>query len=517
MAGEEIPVAFASESGTAPDPAVCQSADSRMVSERKGFIVQVSFRQEVNEEMKVLWLCNIMLPVIGDHLGMECSNREGWLSGIYDQLQKESETKNKIPETERAVTDGKGLEPENTATGRKESVLSEDTDQEILLGICFPMQEIPEKVRNMCGVSPGFWMGHTRCYPFEENLHRPECYDTGLEGQLKQIVEDFQPDLIHIFGTEFPHALAMATAAQKPERILVGIQGLCAACAEAYMADLPAEVIRRRTFRDWLRKDSIRQQQEKFRIRGERERQLLRQVRHVTGRTDFDREEVRKIHPEAVYHPMNETMRQVFYTGSWSREQCIPESIFLSQGDYPLKGFHYILQAMPEILAEYPEACIYIAGNSIVEDHSLKDKIRLSSYGKYLLELMEDYGIRDRVNILGKLTAEEMKQRMLESSVFVCPSSMENSPNSMAEAMLLGVPVVCSRTGGIPSLLEDGKEGLLVETGDIRGLAEAVMAVWKHPEQAAVRAEAGRKRAALLYDGEQNYQRLLEIYREICV
>lgn len=448
--------------------------------------------------MKVLWLCNIMLPVIGDDLGLECSNREGWLSGIYDQLQKESEAQRK-------------------AADRKASVFPGDTDQEILLGICFPMQEIPEKVRSMCGDSPGFWMGHTRCYPFEENLCHPECYDTGLEGQLKEIVEDFQPDLIHIFGTEFPHALAMVTAAQKPERTLVGIQGLCAACAGAYMADLPEAVIRRRTFRDWVRKDSIRQQQEKFRIRGEREQQLLQQVGHVTGRTDFDREEVRKIHPEAVYHSMNETMRQVFYTGSWSQEQCRPRSIFLSQGDYPLKGFHYILQAMPEILAEYPEACIYVAGNSIVEDQSLKDRIRLSSYGKYLLELMETYGIRDRVNILGKLTAEEMKQQMLEASVFVCPSSMENSPNSMAEAMLLGVPVVCSRTGGIPSLLEDGREGLLVEPGDIRGLAEAVMSVWKQPEQAAARAEAGRERAALLYDGERNYQRLLEIYREICV
>ncbi len=451
-----------------------------------------------------------MLPVIGDYLGMECSSREGWLSGIYGQLQEASGTGR---EAAGRTAFGSG----KAAAGRTASASSGDLCQEICLGICFPMQEIPEKIRQICGDRPGFSMGHTMCYPLEENIRTPEYYDTALEEQLKQILEDFQPDLIHIFGTEFPHALAMVTAARRPERTLVGIQGLCTACAEAYMADLPEAVIRRRTFRDRLRKDSIRQQQEKFRIRGERERQVLRQVRHVTGRTAFDWEEVRKIQPEAVYHPMNETMRQVFYTDSWSQSQCIPQSIFLSQGDYPLKGFHYILQAMPEILAEYPKACIYVAGNSIVEDRSLKDRIRLSSYGRYLLELMDAYGIRDRVNILGKLTAEEMKQWMLRSSVFVCPSVMENSPNSMAEAMLLGVPAVCSRTGGIPSLLEDGAEGLLVEPGDIHGLAGAVMSVWKEPEQAAARAEAGRKRAALLYDGEQNYRRLLEIYREICV
>ena len=83
---------------------------------------------------------------------------------------------------------------------------------------------------------------------------------------------------------------------------------------------------------------------------------------------------------------MNETMRSCFYEGSWNREGCRPYEIFASQGDYPLKGFHYLLQAMPEILEQFPEAHVSVAGNSITACGSLKEKLKISGYGKYLRE-----------------------------------------------------------------------------------------------------------------------------------
>ena len=354
------------------------------------------------------------------------------------------------------------------------------------------------------------------CYAFAENLAAPEMYDERLEVRFREIIADFRPDMVHIFGTEFPHTLAMVRSFGKPERTLIGIQGLCFACAKAYMADLPKEVISRKTFRDWLKKDGILQQQEKFRIRGEREKEALKGVLHITGRTDFDREETEKINREARYHFMNETMRAPFYSGSWNRESCGPFRIFLSQGDYPLKGFHYVLKAMPEILARYPEACVYVAGNSVIENRTIKDKIKISSYGKYLLELIESLSLEGHVNILGRLSAEEMKQELLKSSLFICASSLENSPNSMGEAMLLGVPVVAARTGGIPSMLEDGKEGLLYEAGNVKQLAECVFKIWEETEETMRRAQAAKARAMDAHNGDKNYKRLLEIYREIC-
>lgn len=114
---------------------------------------------------------------------------------------------------------------------------------------------------------------------------------------------------------------------------------------------------------------------------------------------------------------------------------------FLSQGDYPLKGFHYLLQAMPAVLERFPDAHIYVAGNNILRSNTGKDKLKLSGYGKYLKKLIKDNQLKDKVTMLGMLDEDGMKEQFLKSHVFVCPSAMENSPNSLGEAMPPVYPV----------------------------------------------------------------------------
>lgn len=428
-----------------------------------------------------MWLCNIMLPSIAEKLGLPYSNREGWLTGTYERLNRE-----------------------NPGSGTGESGIE--------LGICFPVEEMPAELAGTSGklILPG-----TVCYAFREKLSAPEEYDAELEDTFRSILEDFRPDIVHIFGTEFPHSLAMVSAFARPERTLLGIQGLCFACAAFYMADIPEAVQRRVTFRDFVKKDSIRKQQEKFRIRGEREKETIRKTAHITGRTAFDRRETEKINPDAWYHPMNETMRAPFYSGNWSEEDCVAHTIFLSQGDYPLKGFHYMLKALPRIAEEYPDVRLTVAGSDITANVSLKDRIKISSYGKYLRELIKANHLEEKVVMTGRLSAEKMKEQFLRSSLYVCPSALENSPNSLCEAMLLGVPVLAADTGGIPSLLETETDGLLYQAGNVKELAEAVIRIWKEPGETKKRAEAARKRSMRVHDADVNYERLLEIYREM--
>lgn len=423
-----------------------------------------------------------MLPVIAKELSLPYSIREGWLSGIFEQL---------------------------TGEGRK---------RQVELGICYPIES---GKKGASGSAGPLMVRGVPCYGFSENLAAPEHYDPSLEGRFREIIEDFRPDMIHVFGTEFPHALGVIRAFGRPERTLVGIQGLCYKIAEVYMAELPEAVCRRITFRDFVRRDSLRRQQEKFYLRGEREKEVIRLAGHITGRTSFDREGTEQINPNAKYHAMNETMRESFYEGSWRQDGCIRHSIFLGQGDYPLKGFHFLLEAMPEILIKYPDAVLYVAGNSVISHGTLKERLKLSSYGKYLLELIRKHRLGDHVVMLGKLTEEEMKKRFLASNIFICPSVLENSPNALGEAMLLGVPVAASAVGGIPDLVEDGKEGLLFSPGKPEEIARAVLSVFEKEQDREGRtlaqriSQAGRRRARGTHDGEANYERLLEIYLEI--
>ena len=425
--------------------------------------------------MRVLWVCNIMPPVIGQYLGKECSVKEGWISGILARLTKEKE--------------------------------------DIELGICYPVADAFEEVKREVIIEDN---KNIACYGFVEDTVRPENYGgESLEQRLVEIISDFKPEVLHIFGTEFGHSFAAAKAYGNPGRTLVGLQGVISECAKEYMADLPIDIQSQVSFRDWLKKDSMKQQQEKFFIRGEREKEVLKLCGNITGRTAFDKEAAKKMNPQAKYYFMNETMRGEFYEGKWERSNCVKHSIFFSQADYPLKGFHYLLRALEMVKEKYPDVTVNVAGNSLVNYKTLKDKIKISAYGKYLRKLIKHLGLEDRIVFLGKLSAEEMKKQYLRCHTFVCASSLENSPNSVAEAMLLGTPVVASHTGGIPSMIEHGKEGLLFKKGDTKALAENIMKTWKDENKVDIMNKNAKERAGKAHDADENYKALLKIYRSI--
>ena len=97
----------------------------------------------------------------------------------------------------------------------------------------------------------------------------------------------------------------------------------------------------------------------------------------------------------------------------------------------------------------------------------------------------------------------------------MCASVLENSPNSLGEAMLLGVPALASETGGIPSVFTKGVDGLLFEVGNSDDLANKIIYLFSNPNKMHEYAICARKHAQITHNQDINYQRLLEIYQEI--
>ena len=149
--------------------------------------------------MKVLWLCNIMIPFIARSLGQKLVVKEGWLSGLSDKL-----------------------------------IENRDTNK-IALAICFPTSDDFHMAQNDQSLFVKDTVRGVPYYMFREDTVHPENYDASMEQSLKAVIDDFQPDIVHIFGTEFPHTLAMVKAFGNPERTLIGIQGLCSAIAQVYI------------------------------------------------------------------------------------------------------------------------------------------------------------------------------------------------------------------------------------------------------------------------------------------
>ena len=423
--------------------------------------------------MRILWVCNQCVPQIAGQLNIPGSNKEGWVAGLYDAV---------------------------TASG-----------EDFTLGICFPGEED--------GNFGNAGSGETRVYRFAEDLSHPENYEERVTTRLREIMDDFRPDLVHVFGTEYGHTLSAAKAIKDPSKLLIGFQGVCTALAKAYLTGVEEEWIHKSTFRDRLKDDNMQKQKEKFELRGQHEKEALSLAGFVTGRTRLDRRYTEEFAPDAEYLFMNETMRGIFYSGAWELSRADKRRIFVSQCDYPIKGFHVLVRALGILKTEFPDLKVYVAGNTITGVGGLKKKVLIPTYGQYLRHLMKESGTEEMIHFLGPLSGEEMKEEFLKAGVFVLPSVMENSPNCLGEAMLLGVPCVASDVGGVADILKNETEGWLYENNDPALLAEALREVLGDLEGGGVKClerTAGAKISARKkHDGKTNAERLFEIYRII--
>ncbi len=346
----------------------------------------------------------------------------------------------------------------------------------------------------------------------------PYVYYPELEEQFRQELQSFRPDVIHIWGTEYGHTLAMVNAAEKLgllDRTVISIQGLCSAVARHYAEGIPYGVQNGFTFRDFVRQDNIAQQAKVFARRGSLEIAALQKARHVIGRTSWDRACTRQINPQVQYHFCNETLRETFYEGQWRYDQCQKHRIFASGCGYPVKGFHYLLEAFAQVLKTYPDARLSVAGKSFLEMGSWKQKLRRGSYDKHLRKLVRQYGLEDKIDFLGKRSAEQMKQAFLDANVFVMPSTIENSPNALGEAMLLGTPCVAADVGGISDLMENGTEGRIYQPTAPYMLAYHIEELFALEDRAAEPGRQASLHAQKTHDPQTNLETLMQIYQSL--
>jgi len=115
----------------------------------------------------------------------------------------------------------------------------------------------------------------------------------------------------------------------------------------------------------------------------------------------------------------------------------------------------------------------------------------------------------------GKVNSQDLIKMELEADLFVHPSHIENSSNSICEAMMLGMPVIATFTGGTGSLLEDKKEGILIQDGDSFSMAGAIIELINKPSWAAVLGQNARIRAMERHNPIEIVNNLFSIYDEI--
>jgi len=394
--------------------------------------------------MRVLWFTNDPLPVVHRRAGRTVTGTGHWISILLENLAREPGM-----EVEVATIYPKFRDEQFEESGVKYFVIG----QPRWPGMFFRFRE-----RDL-----------TKCI---------------------ELVREQAPDIVHIHGTERFYGL-MAARNLISTPCVISLQGLLGAYLPGFFGALsPRDIlcshrlIELATRRGplWIYRDFARASR--------LEKEILAGVNFFMGRTEWDRAHVRSVNAAAKYYEVGEVLRPAFQEHQWDIGLCDPHTVIFTNAGEPRRGTEVLLESMVMVKREFPEARLRLAG--------ALGKTR--GYERFLRRKIVGSGLSENVEFLGYLDGNAMAKELCRAHVFAIPSYIENSPNSLCEAMQVGLPCVASYAGGIPSLVQDGRTGLLFPTGDAPLLAEAILRIFRDEDLAsrlgrAARAEASERHA----------------------
>lgn len=338
-----------------------------------------------------------------------------------------------------------------------------------------------------------------------------------LEAISAEIIDTYQPELIQIEGTEFLHAKAMLQAGKKRNvPVVVSMQGILNGqyqyqCGQLPMDDMMFSASITNLFAAWilhLRKRLW------YKPRMKPEREIIQQAEYILGRTTWDRAHTYAINPEAKYFSCNRVLREPFYYTKWDIEKMERHSIYVGNGYFALKGLHFVIMALPQLIREYPDVKLYVAGYKPYEAKDNRSFIK-KGYAAYLKKLIRNLDVEEYIEFTGPLSAQQVADKLAKVNAYVLSSAVENSPNTLGEAMIIGTPCVASYVGGVADMAEDGREALHFRNDDPALLAWNVKRIFDNDQLALQLSENGKKKASVTHDAETNAEQLINVYKEI--
>lgn len=331
------------------------------------------------------------------------------------------------------------------------------------------------------------------------NLNDKELIEYCIEA-----VNDFKPDVIHIFGTEEAFGL-ISDKIKVP--VVIHLQGLLTVYEKKWFPPGIGrfDLLKSSTILDIIRANTIIKHYKYFNKASRRERQIFKAGKYFIGRTDWDRRITAVLAPDAEYFFGSEILRKDFYSQKWSCPNN-ETKIFTSTIQANIyKGLETVLEC--GILLKNLNKFNF---KWIIAGISNEDKI-VKIFEKKSGKRFADYNII----LSGKLNAADLISTQLSANIFIHPSHIDNSPNSVCEAMVLGMPIIATYTGGTGSLLADKKEGILIQDGDAYSMAGAILELINDPKFAAELGKNASIRAIERHNPSTITNDLLSVYSKM--
>ncbi len=415
--------------------------------------------------MKVLWIVNMVFPAVAKKLGLATSTSGGWLLDLAKSV---------------SVQPGFELGVMTYYSGKE------------------PIDIEHEGVRYF--LLPG---GSKRL------LYRnpKTCED------CKKIVSLFNPDLIHIHGTEYAPGREMLEAHPELPTLLT-IQGVIRRISQEYYGGFSLwEILKMSKVKDVIRGKIPLTYKLLYQHNAKREEEVLNKVKYVTGRTDWDKSVMLSVNPSLQYYRCNYNLRDAFYSASeWNLDKAEKHCILTGAAHYSLKGLHILIKALSIVKQKYPDVKLLVPGGGKAEKGRL---VRPSSYTRYIEKMIAELELQDNVVFIGNISAEQVAEQLGKSHICVVPSAIEGASATLCEAMYIGTPSICAHRGGMIDLLTDGECGFTYDFPEYPLLAHRIMQLFEDDSLCQVFSEREKERAFKRHNRETNTKRMIEVYEEV--
>jgi glycosyltransferase involved in cell wall biosynthesis len=322
--------------------------------------------------------------------------------------------------------------------------------------------------------------------------------------RLLKVVEAINPDIIHIHGTEDNFGLIQKHVNQP---VVISIQGIINPYFEKFYAGISkVDSVKNEPLKSRITLGTQFKSFRQFELMAKRESEILRMAKHVIGRTSWDKR-VTSVMSDGKYYHGDELLREEFYNNIWRNSHVSQDEfkIVTTTSNSIYKGFETIIKTAL-ILSRIKNFRFKWEIIGLSEDDSVV-KIMVSWLKVNLPEI--------NIVLRGKLAPQKFIPIMLQANVFCQVSHIENSPNSVCEAMCIGMPVIATFAGGTESMLENNREGILVQDGDPFSLAGTIFEISKNPEKAIIYGENARKRALVRHNAAKVSTDLNSLYQQI--
>lgn len=349
--------------------------------------------------------------------------------------------------------------------------------------------------------------------PYRKTLNNTQIPDRLSCSDVRTILEEVKPDLIHVWGTESKWAYMKVLGVFGAHKTLLDMQGFLQSCYESYYAGLTlSERLQCYGLKEILRPSSSMYANKRLLLKKSRvENEILQAYDNISYQSEWICNRLLGIGLNAKLYNTKIIIRSEFFNNQWRRPDNSSLVIFTSAAvAHSYKGLHILIKACSVLKQKYPDFILYVAGRIMVKSYGI-----LNGYESYLAYLIKKYRMNSNVKFLGPLSAEDMVAYQLKSNVCIVPSAVESYCLGLAECLTLGLPSVVSYSAAMPTIARDKEEVLFYSPLDYVDCAAKVMQIYESRSLSNTLSVNSRNRRILENKKEMVVEAQLEIYKSI--